>query len=171
MLLLIAQALYFFLPAYGANMAPVFARRWKFLEKPIHERYFGVNKTWRGIVVATFAGGIVFLIQQIFYKIGFDTVAFIDYGDFPFYFGFLMGFGAIMGDLVKSYQKRKEGIPPGEHWVPFDQIDFVIGALIGIWLVYVPPVEIALIILIVSPLLHLLVNYTGYILKIRSKKY
>ena len=171
MLLLILQALYFFLPAYVANMMPVFVRKVPFLQNPVWAKYLGPNKTWRGVVAATLAGGIVFLIQQVLYRSGFDSLAFIDYADIPIYFGLLMGFGAIMGDLVKSYYKRKEGIPAGEHWVPFDQMDFAIGGLIGACLLYVPPVEVTVVILLVSPLLHLLVNYVGYMMKVRKKKY
>jgi hypothetical protein len=32
-------------------------------------------------------------------------------------------------DSVKSFVKRRVGIAPGAPWIPFDQLDFVIGAL------------------------------------------
>lgn len=166
----IAKSLYFFLPAYMANMAPSLLRKWSFAKKPIHEKIFGSHKTWRGIVVATLAGGITFGIQKYYYLQGFTDLAVIDYGDFSLLLGFIMGFGAIIGDLVKSYYKRKEGIPPGDCWLPWDQLDFVLGGLIFTCFFYVPPAEIAALIFILSPLLHLIVNYIGYLMGVNEKK-
>ena len=80
-----------------------------------------------------------------------------------------MGLGAILGDLIKSYYKRKENIKEGEKWVPFDQMDFVIGGLVGSFFFYVPKAEVALIILVASPLLHILVNYIGFLIGVREK--
>jgi CDP-2,3-bis-(O-geranylgeranyl)-sn-glycerol synthase len=44
--------------------------------------------------------------------------------------GFLLGLGAMAGDAAKSFFKRRLGIAPGHPWIPFDQIDFQIGALL-----------------------------------------
>ena len=167
--MLILQSLYFFLPAYFANMAPVFFKRIPFLEKPIWEKKFGTHKTWRGIIVAPLTGMVVFLIQKIAYLAGFKSLALIDYGEFSIFLGLSMGLGAILGDLIKSYYKRKENIKEGEKWVPFDQMDFVIGGLVGSFFFYVPKAEVALIILVASPLLHILVNYIGFLIGVREK--
>ena len=115
----ILSCLYFFLPAYVANMAPVFAKKLPFLGIPIHAKLFGKNKTWRGIIVAVLSGGLVFWIQKLLYNSGFVTFSIIDYADFSLLLGFLLGAGAILGDLVKSYYKRKAEIPPGESWAGF----------------------------------------------------
>ncbi len=168
--LFITSSLYFFLPAYIANMMPVFVKKVPLLNKPISEKYFGKNKTWRGLVAATIAGGIIFIIQQLLYKAGFTQLALIDYTDFTPILGFLLGFGAITGDLIKSYYKRQAEIPPGQPWYGFDQVDFVIGAIISSFLIYVPQIETVIILLIVSPLLHLIVNYLGFQLGIRERK-
>lgn len=39
------------------------------------------------------------------------------------------------GDAAKSFFKRRVHVPPGKPWVPFDQLDFVIGvfALLTPW--------------------------------------
>jgi CDP-2,3-bis-(O-geranylgeranyl)-sn-glycerol synthase len=39
------------------------------------------------------------------------------------------------GDAVKSFLKRRAGIRPGRPWIPFDQIDFVVGELVLVWTV------------------------------------
>lgn len=171
MWLLILQALYFFLPAYFANMAPVFVRKVPFLNKPVSEKYFGANKTWRGLFFAVLLGTIVFAIQKYLYYSGYTKLALIDYNGFSIMLGITMSAGAILGDLWKSYYKRKEGIKPGEPWLVWDQMDFVVGGIIGSCVVYVPYIDVILVILIVSPILHFLVNYIGYLLGIRKQKF
>ena len=170
-MLLILKSLYFFLPAYFANMTPVFVRKIPFLDGPINKKLFGKNKTWRGVLAATIVGGLVFWLQQLAYSAGFVDLALIDYADFGVSFGFLLGLGAIIGDLVKSYYKRKAEIPPGERWPGFDQLDFVIGGLTLGFFVYVPAAEVMLILIIASPLLHIAANHIGYWLGMREKKF
>src|SRR3989338_7960100 len=138
---LVLQSLYFFLPAYLANMAPVLLR-WLPGGRPIHERWFGRNKTWRGLIVAVLVGGLVFWLQKYAYLLGFQRWALIDYADFSVLLGFLLGAGAILGDFAKSFWKRRAGISPGERWIPWDQLDFVMGGLVFSFFMYVPPVEV-----------------------------
>ena len=38
-------------------------------------------------------------------------------------------FGALLGDIVESFFKRRAGKERGEDWIPFDQLDFLLGAL------------------------------------------
>ncbi len=168
---LILKSLYLFLPAYFANMTPVLFRWIPVLDKPVHEKLFGKNKTWRGLLVATLFGGFIFFLQKWLYVQGFDQLAIIDYSDFSVFYGFLLGAGAILGELVKSYLKRGYEVAPGERWFPWDQLDFVIGGLIFSLFLYVPPAEVVLILLLVSPLLHIAVNHVAYWLGIRKEKW
>lgn len=168
--LLILKALYFFLPAYFANMSPVLLKWIPFANIPVNKKLFGKNKTWRGLLVGTLVGGLVFGIQRLVHNYEFQSLAIIDYTDFSLLLGFLMGFGALFGDLVKSYYKRKAGIKAGYPWIPFDQIDFVIGGLVIGFFIYVPPAEVALLLLIISPLLHVIVNYIGFLFGINGSK-
>jgi CDP-2,3-bis-(O-geranylgeranyl)-sn-glycerol synthase len=169
--LFLLQCLYFFLPAYVANMAPVLLKGIPFGGKPISEKRFGSHKTWRGLIVAVLMGLLIFWLQKWAYNSGFQKLALIDYSGFPIWFGALLGFGAILGDLVKSYYKRKAGIAPGNSWVPWDQLDFAIGGLIFSFCYWVPSVEAFLVILLLSPLLHLLVKWIGFLLKIDDKRF
>ncbi len=169
--LLIVQSLYLFLPAYVANMAPVLFRWLPFLDKPVQEKVFGKNKTWRGLLTATLCGGFIFFIQKVLYAQGFRSLAIIDYSDFSTLYGFLLGAGAILGDLVKSYFKRGYEVAPGERWFPWDQLDFVFGGILFSLFMYVPPAEVVLILLIASPVLHIVVNHAAYWLGIRKEKW
>ncbi len=167
----ILKSLYFFLPAYLANMAPVLVRKIPFLAYPVNKKIFGQNKTWRGLIAACLAGLLAFWVQKILFIGGFRSLALIEYSDFSLALGFFLGAGAILGDLVKSYYKRKQNIPPGKPWLVFDQIDFVIGGILGSMFVYVPSASVVVVLLIASPLLHVVVNYAGFLLGIRKEKY
>lgn len=166
--MLIIKSLYFFLPAYVANMAPVLFKWIPWLNKPVHERLLGTNKTWRGIIVATIMGTIVFALQKCAYAAGFTSWALIDYSGFSILLGALLGFGAIAGDAIESYYKRKQGIPPGQPWIPWDQLDFVFGGIVMGFFFYVPPAEVVLVLVVISPILHIATNYIGYLLGIRK---
>jgi CDP-2,3-bis-(O-geranylgeranyl)-sn-glycerol synthase len=176
--MIILRALYFMLPAYLANMAPVFATKifgakfsypldchLKYQGRPL----LGANKTWRGLIAGVVVGILTVYLQayffrcQFFYQISLLNYAAIDL----FLFGFLFGLGVILGDAVKSFFKRRANLKPGDKWWPWDQLDFL-GALILILLVYLPPWYIFLLIIIISPLLPLASNWLGY--KLRIKK-
>jgi CDP-2,3-bis-(O-geranylgeranyl)-sn-glycerol synthase len=111
----------FFIPAYAANMLPVFVRKLPWLNYPLDgwikfhgERLLGVNKTVRGFVFGVLGGGVVALVMQIF--------------SFPitWVWGLILGFSALLGDAIKSFFKRRVHIKPGGTWIPFDQLDFII---------------------------------------------
>ena len=123
------------------------------------------------LLVAVTVGTLTFYLQKIGYQSGFTEWALIDYTDFSLLLGFLLSSGAILGDLVKSYYKRKMKIKEGTPWPFWDQLDFVFGAFLFSFFVYVPPAEVAAIIFISSPLLHIAFNHLGYFLGIRDVKF
>ena len=108
MLLLIVQSLYFILPAYFANMAPVIVSRLNFLNKPLDfgkywngKPILGANKTWRGLFFAVLFGLLIFGLQKQLYVFPFfQNISLINYGEFGFALGFLLSFGAIAGDAL-----------------------------------------------------------------------
>ena len=85
--------------------------------------------------------------------------------------GLLFGVGAMAGDCAKSFFKRRLGIPPGAPWVPFDQLDFVLGALALVG----PRAALAwtdvLVILALSAGGHILVNHLGWALGVRETRW
>ena len=182
--MLIISALYYFLPAYFANMAPNFFRKTlHFLAKPIDrgksfrgQRILGTNKTWRGIIMGTIIAIVIILIQRILATNTFFTqISLIDYVQMPLWkiilLGFLLGFGALVGDSAKSFFKRQAKIPPGKSFFPFDQLDFVIGGLLFSFILFIPEPLAILIIIIASPILHIIVKFIGYLLKIDKEKF
>lgn len=166
------QAMYFFLPAYVANMMPEFFKWLNFLDYPVWEKEFGKNKTWRGIFFAVLGGAMIFLLQKILYQFSFFyKLSIIDYSDFICLLGAFLGLGAILGDLVESYFKRGINIKPGQSWMPWDQLDFVIGGLALGMLIYVPKIQYVLALLVVSPFLHIIVSRIGYWLGIKKTRF
>jgi len=170
---LIIKSLYFMLPAYFANMAPVIAKKIPFLVYPIdfgktlkNKPIFGKNKTFRGLFFAVLFGIIVAFIQ---YKLKW-SYSIVDYSNWIL-IGFLLGFGAIIGDLIKSFFKRRLNIKPGQRFFPWDQLDFVIGALVFASFVVKLELSIIVTIIIVSILGHIIVNHCAFYLKIRKEKW
>jgi CDP-2,3-bis-(O-geranylgeranyl)-sn-glycerol synthase len=85
--------------------------------------------------------------------------------------GLLFGLGAMGGDSVKSFIKRRIGIPPGRPWVPFDQLDFVLGALALIWHRVSLTTTDIVIVLLLSGIGDVLVNHVSYFLGVRATKW
>jgi len=54
-----------------------------------------------------------------------------DFTGFPFMIPivFSICFGALMGDIIESFFKRRVGRTRGQDWIPFDQLDFILGVL------------------------------------------
>ena len=121
----IAQLLYLMAPAYLANMTPPFARFWPGWNRPISERSLGSHKTAVGAVGGVIVAVAVALLQSRLAWRG----SLVDYDRWPLV-GLVLGVGAMGGDIAKSYVKRRVGIAPGARWIPADQLDFVIGALV-----------------------------------------
>ncbi len=175
----ILQALYYFLPAYFANMAPVIFSKLNPLKHPVDfnktlnkKPVFGKNKTWGGLIYAIIIGTLIFYFQIKLYNYEFfRNISLINYSQQPLFLGFLLASGAILGDLAKSFIKRRLNKAPGQQWFPFDQLDYVIGAFFFSFFIHIPDIKIILTIIILAPFLHYLVNYIGYKLKLKSVKW
>jgi CDP-2,3-bis-(O-geranylgeranyl)-sn-glycerol synthase len=177
---LILKSFYFMLPVYFANMIPVFLAKIPWLKKfdtPMDfgrkfgkQRMLGSHKTWRGFIGAIFAAILIVYLQRLLFEFNlFNSVSIYNYaGANLLLFGFLLGFGAMLGDAVKSFFKRRLGIKSGQSWPVFDQLDYVIGALLIVSMVFVPNWDVIITILIITPILNILANIIGYMLKLKK---
>jgi len=175
MFVVIMQALFFFLPAYVANMSPVIFGKvsaFDFLRKPIdgrrklgHLSFFGEHKTYYGFIVG-FAGAIIAGFLQVFTFQNIPSLGWLFLFRYNFTNGislaFLLGFGGLLGDLLKSFIKRRLNIQSGKPFFPFDQLDFVIGGLLFGALIYFPSWWHVVVLLLLTPLLHVVSNIIGY---------
>lgn len=173
-------AVWFFLPAGVANATPVVANkipvlnRWKnpmdFGKSYRGKRIFGANKTWRGLVFGSFIGALTGLLIAVFYPPSASAV-----GIAPLWpkfsmalLGALLGFGALLGDAVESFFKRQKGVPAGQSWFPFDQLDYIIGGLLVSSFVVQLSLQQYLSIVVTWFALHLISAYIGYRLKLKD---
>jgi len=174
----VLKCFYLMLPAYFANMAPVIVKKINILVFPIdfnkkinNKPILGKNKTFRGLTFGIIFAVIIAYLQFLLYKNEFfRQISFIDYQNWLL-FGFLMGFGALTGDLAKSFFKRWLGIKPGTKFVPLDQTDFVVGALVFIIPIFDLTLKIFIASLLLSFVLHVIVNHLAFYLKIRKEKW
>jgi len=127
-------------------------RKWRGAE------IFGKNKTYRGLAVGAITGVLVAGLQAaLFFNFNFFAKStIVDYGYVNFaLFGFLMGTGALVGDLVKSFIKRRLGKPSGKPWFPWDQLDWIIGAMVLSSIAFVPPADVAIVTAVIYVGVHL----------------
>jgi CDP-2,3-bis-(O-geranylgeranyl)-sn-glycerol synthase len=155
--------LYFMLPAYVGNMAPPLLRFWHGWNRPLHERLLGAHKTVLGVLVGVAAALVTTAVQA---HLPWPWPL-LDYTHWP-WLGLAFGVGALGGDAFKSLLKRRLGRAPGRPWVPFDQLDFVLGALLLVgWQARLHWTDVVVIV-VFSFLADLLVNRIAYRLGIKS---
>ena len=83
--------------------------------------------------------------------------------------GAVFGFAALFGDAIESFFKRQIGIQPGKPFIPFDQVDYVLG-IAAFSLLFKPlSISMFMIIIIIGPVLSFLTTRIGYLFRIRDE--
>ncbi len=153
------EALLFIGPSYVANAAPLLFGGGASLDrgrtftdgKPV----FGSHKTVRGFFAGIIAGTIIGTLES------FDDGRLLLAGPF-------IAVGAVLGDLLGAFVKRRLDIKPGGPFPILDQLDFVLGGLV-LGLPFFPMDWTAiLLVVLVTPPIHLGTNYGAYLLKIKK---
>ena len=127
-----ARIILLILPAYFANSIPVLLgggaaidggrRMWD------GQRVFGGGKTVRGLFAGVLAGTAVGAIQGLLLPGGEWDI--YGNGAITYVFcGFLLSTGAMAGDLLGSFIKRRQGIAQGKPSLVMDQLLFLYLAL------------------------------------------
>ena len=178
----ILLALWFLLPAAFANAIPVFAAATPGIKKfdaPIDggltwrgHRLLGPHKTWRGIIAGIILATLTLWIQQHLFE-NYEWTRFIagdvNYSHLPvLILGPLFALGALGGDAVESFFKRQRNITSGGAWVPFDQLDYIIGSVIVSlpFVILTPPQYIW--IFIIWFVLHVTSTFIGFKLGLKK---
>lgn len=152
------------LPAYCANMAPPFARFWHGWNRPIHRRLLGDHKTVVGFGVGVAAAIAVAWLQSR----ASDIVPILWRPEAWLAIGSISGVSAMLGDAIKSFFKRRRGYPPGARWVPADQLDFAIAALLGLSLVVPLAVADFAVVLVFTFIADVAINHIAFRIGIRD---
>jgi len=162
---LLSTAIWFILPAYVANATPVVLGggrpidgRRNFVDgRPI----FGPGKTIRGFTAGLVAGSLFGAVQGLLTGQLYSHLT----------LGFLLSTGALVGDLLGSFIKRRLKLARGSAAPGLDQLGFVVLALLFASPVSVPTWEVTLLILIITPPIHLATNFIGHKLKLKDRPY
>lgn len=167
----ILPTLYLLLPGAVANIMPIVVRPYfAGLAIPIDggatfrgKRIFGDHKTVRGYVFGILGAIVIVLGQAVLMRYeAFAEISLFDYAERPLLIGFLIGFGVLAGDSIKSFFKRQRGIAPGVSWKPWDQLDSVIGGVIAISFYHVLPWQVYILIALLGFVLHIATRRIGY---------
>lgn len=176
-------AFWFLLPAAYGNVAPILSNvipgvnRWKtpidFGRKFQGREIFGSHKTWRGIVSGMILATLVLWLEQLLVRqTGWAhtlVAGRADYLSFPtLILGPLFGLGALGGDAIESFFKRRRGIKSGETWLIFDQIDYIIGGILVSLPFVVLPFRLYVYTLLLWFLMHFLASYLGWLIHLKD---
>lgn len=175
---------WFFLPAALANAMPVVAAKLPYLRSlsfPLDggmiwkgKRLLGEHKTIRGIVVGMLTGVAFVTLQRYLYDAfpAFFTFGPFDYGSAnPIGLGLALGLGPLVGDAIKSFFKRQQNIESGDMWFPFDQIDYILGAIVFSLPFYVFPVVDYVVIIVVGFLANVVTNFVSHRVGLKAVPY
>lgn len=157
MLELVGQAIWFILPAYLANAAPAVVGGGPPLDLGKRfvdgRRIFGDGKTLRGFLGGLAAGTVVGVLQGRPWA------------------GLMLALGAMLGDLVGSFIKRRLNISRGDPAPGLDQLGFVLVALAMVSPIETASWQVVAAVLVLTPPLHLSTNLLGYKLGLKAKPY
>ena len=154
------SALYIIIPTYCTNGAPVLfggggpIDAGKCLSDG--QRILGDHKTVRGFLGGLGVGVIVGAFESVFVSQTLLLVA------------VLASLGALCGDLAGAFVKRRLKIKPGGSLPVLDQLDFVVGALLFVLPTMDLSLPTALIVVLVTPPIHILANAGAYWLGLKS---
>lgn len=150
----IAETIYMYLPAYLANAAPVLlgggrpldgGRRW--LDgRPLLGSHKTVRGTFSGLAIGILAGFVQLEPLR----------------------GTLLSIGAISGDLVVSFIKRRVGLEPGALLPVADQVGFIVFAVALVSMAEPTTWERVVAILVATVPIHFLTNVIAWLLKLKS---
>jgi CDP-2,3-bis-(O-geranylgeranyl)-sn-glycerol synthase len=133
-------------------------------------RIFGDGKTYRGLVLGILAGIAAGFVQIRLY----DMYGPWGLPEHTWLSVTLLATGALLGDLCKSFFKRRFGKDRGAKWPIADQYDLVAGALVltlivyPSWIISNITLPVFIVILVLTPVLHRTVNIIGYYLRVKE---
>ena len=134
------------------------------------KRIFGDGKTFRGLIMGIFAGIGIGLAQiWVSGAYGWENLPEHTYMSIT-----LLATGSLLGDVCKSFFKRRLGKEQGAKWPIADIYDLVAGALLLVlvvdpgWLFTNMTLGVFILILILTPILHRAINIIGYRFKVKE---
>ncbi len=165
------QIIWIIIPAYIANGTPVIISKLlssrNIARHPIDfgrlfldgRRILGDSKSWEGFIAGIITGILASFTQYFIEKTPLTIVR-----------GFTISIGAMAGDIIGAFIKRRMGLRPGEPLPVVDQLMFIVvaiglGALLN--LIYITLAQF-IFVLILTFILHITTNYIAYKLNLKE---
>ncbi|HIQ50042.1 MAG TPA: CDP-2,3-bis-(O-geranylgeranyl)-sn-glycerol synthase [Nanoarchaeota archaeon] len=169
------RTLYFVISPYAANAFPPLVKG----KHPIDfgknffdgHRILGDGKTWEGLFGGLAFGTFCGTIAWLFYD-ELNSIALTNNFSLPYispFSAFILSLGALLGDLLGSFIKRRFGMQRGAPAPFLDQLDFLAGAfLLGS---FVTEISLGIVIWAVpmTLIIHRISNIIGYLLKLKKE--
>lgn len=158
---LIYRAVIYIFPAYIANSTALIFGGGKPIDKGKKfkgKRILGDGKTYRGLFMGFIFGSLsgwglsIALSDPIILKLGIA-----------------LSLGALLGDIFASFLKRRFNKKRGSSVPLLDQLDFVVGAVLAGSIVKTPSLHVFLLIIIITPILHLFTNFLAYLVGLKKE--
>jgi CDP-2,3-bis-(O-geranylgeranyl)-sn-glycerol synthase len=174
----VVVAVWAMLPAYVPNNAAVLAGGGRPIDggRTISKgmRLLGDGKTWRGTAVGTGAGVLLAALMNLARPAAVDATG-VAVPTFPLAAAVGLALGAMLGDILASFVKRRTGRERGARFPGVDQLDFVVVSL-GLtaivatdWVLATFTLPVLVIVLIVTPVLHVSTNAAAYVLGVKDE--
>lgn len=112
-----------------------------------------------GILIGSFTG----LLLNYFFP-HYAVMVSLNYLEYAI----LLSIGAILGDIIGSYIKRRIKMKRGQPAHVLDQLDFVVGGLTLGLLVSIPNWTGILLLIMITPFMHMAFNRLAFSLKIKN---
>ena len=159
---IITSALLFIGPSYVANAAPLLLGGGRTLDggrklsdgQPV----FGSHKTVRGVLAGVIAGSLVGLGESLV-----DPRLVLG--------GIMIALGSVIGDLFGAFIKRRFRVEPGRAFPVLDQLDFILGGLLLGYVFFPVSLISAVLVVVVTPPIHLATNYGAFLLGIKKTRW
>lgn len=176
MLDLVLKTIWLLLPAYVPNNFAVILGGLKPMDFGKNfidgKRIFGDGKTFSGffggILGGIFVANLQRFLENVFGVFLFSSISYYDF----FLLTFALAFGAMLGDLLGSFIKRRFNFKRGDSFPILDQLSFLVVAIAvssltpAFWKFF--GVTEILIAFIITPILHVAVNAIAFKLKIKE---
>jgi CDP-2,3-bis-(O-geranylgeranyl)-sn-glycerol synthase len=173
----IIKALWIILPAYIANCFPTLTRLFFKKTHPIDfEKYYkgnrilGDGKTLEGLLFGLLGGWLISRIQLSSFMI-FNAWFLLNFNQsipvISLYAGLALIFGALIGDMLGSFIKRRLGMVRGQSFLFLDQLTFLVFALLFAFAFIEINIWTVIILLLITPIIHRVANIIGYFLKLK----
>lgn len=173
----VATAVWAMFPAYIPNNAAVLAGG----GRPIDggrtlggSRLLGDGKTWRGTAVGWSAGAALAVLLNRLNGSASDLFG-VSLPEFPVAIVVAFPLGAMLGDIGASFLKRRTGRQRGAPFPGVDQLDFVAGTLLlGViaspgWFFETFTLPVLAVVLVLTPLLHVVTNGIAYVIGVKDE--